>query len=167
MADEKIIRFKVKSSQLDFEYEGNEEFVGTSLLDFIKDLTDIHKTLPPITETPPPQKGPQGDLPPAGGSNINQSLVTIAKNLNVKTGTDLTLAACVYLTFSARKEIFTRDEILATMKTATTYYNRNIRSNLGQSLNTLLSQKKIHQQADLVYALTTQTRDEMELKLAN
>jgi len=76
------------------------------------------------------------------------------------------MAAAAHLTFAAKKDTFSRKEILTEMKDATTYYNANMSSNLGKALDTLVKAKRLNQVKVGVYALSASERSTLEAKLA-
>ncbi len=167
MTNEQSIKLRLKTAQVEIEYEGSEEFLRSDLLRLITEVAEIHKTNPPI-ETPAQQGNEtQSGISSSNNSTINLSVKSIATKLSAKTGSDLTLAACAYLSLSSNRDTFSRKDILDAMRTAANFYKNSYNNNLNKYLDGLIKANKILQQANDVYALRDQVRSEMESKLAN
>ena len=91
---------------------------------------------------------------------------TIAAHLNASTGAELAIAAAAHLAHAKKKDTFTRQEINAEMKSATTYYNANMSTNLTKTLNTLIKNKRLNQVTKGVFALSAGEKKSLESKLA-
>lgn len=160
MSDEQTIKIKLKTAHVEIEYEGSEDFLRSDLLGFITKIAEIHKMSPPIHT-------PQQGTAPSGTATINLSVNSIATKLKVRKGPELVLAACAYLAIVENRTNFRREEILESMKTATTFYKKSYGSNFSHYLDRLVKNGKILQQSKGVYALSAQVRSEMELKLGS
>jgi hypothetical protein len=90
---------------------------------------------------------------------------SIAAKLDVKSGSDLVLAACFAITRSNVTSC-SRTEILAEMRRATSYYKTSDKNNLSKYIKTLLKDKKILEQSSGSYALSAATRTDLEAKVA-
>lgn len=64
------------------------------------------------------------------------------------------------------KSSSTRAEILAEMKTASNYFNKNKASNLSSSLKTLVKAKRLHEGKPGNYCLSAAERKQIEAKIA-
>src|SRR3989304_1757042 len=130
MSDEPIIKLKLKTAHVEIEYEGSEGFLRSDLLGLITEFAEIHKAHPPIER--PAQQGSETQLgiSSSGSTAINLSVKSIAAKLNVKTGPDLTLAACAYLALAANRDTFSRKDILDSMRTAANFYKKSYNNNL-------------------------------------
>jgi hypothetical protein len=165
MAENQVIKLKLKTANVEIEYEGGEDFLRSELMGFITEVAEVHKENQPIGTTIQ-----QTNTPPAGvtsGGTINLSVNSIAAKLTVTTGPDLVLAACADLTLALNRDTFSRKDILDSMKTASTYYKKSYSNNFSNYLDGLVRNDKVLQQANDVYALHTQTRSEMESRLGN
>ncbi|MFG6532124.1 MULTISPECIES: hypothetical protein [unclassified Sulfitobacter] len=87
--------------------------------------------------------------------------------MDAKTGPELVISALAQLELVQGKASSTRTEILAEMKSATTYYNQTMRSNMTKSLARLTSAKRINQIAKDTYALSANERKQLEAKVAD
>jgi hypothetical protein len=87
-------------------------------------------------------------------------------HLGATSGPELAIAAAARLTFVKKQDKFTRREIDTEMKSATTYYSKNMSSNLSSSLTTLVKGKRLNQIEKDVYALSANEKATLEVKLA-
>jgi endoglucanase Acf2 len=89
-----------------------------------------------------------GDDPANNHKDVTQkdavkgTVAAIAGQLSVKTGPDLIIAAAAKLTLVDGKDTFSRDELIAAMKTATSYYKKSDVNNLSSYLNTHFDNKR-------------------------
>jgi hypothetical protein len=163
MSNEQSIRLKLKTAYVEIEYEGSEDFLRSDLLRFVAEVAEIHKANPPMGALPQPTSAPES----SGIPTVSLSVNSIAAKLEGKTGRDLILASCAYLTLAANRETFGRKDILESMKTAATFYKKSYESNLSSYLARLVKDNKILQQDTDVYALPVHVRNDMESKLGN
>ena len=163
MPTEQLIKVHLKTAQVEIEYEGNESFLQTEMLTFIKQIAEIHKNTPPLSSP----SGSKIEGIPTDDQGINLSVSSIASKLIVESGPDLILASCAYLSLVKKQETFTRKNILDSMKLATTYYKKSYSSNLSSYLDRLIKDDKILQQANDVYALSVQIKNVMVSKLGS
>jgi hypothetical protein len=84
--------------------------------------------------------------------------MTIAAKLAANTGPKLLMAAAAHLGLVAKKETFTRDEILEQMKSATGYYKSTYVGNLTKSVGTAIKDGNLSEHSKNVYALTPSTQ---------
>ena len=97
---------------------------------------------------------------------VDHSTNTIAAHLGASSGPELAMAAAAHLAFVKKQDKFTRREIDAEMKSATTYYKRNMSSNLSSELNALVNGKRLNKIQKDVYAFSANERSVLEAKLA-
>jgi len=130
----------------------------------MQSMVDMHRAqfLGPATG------GEAGNGEQTSGENNNASATTrtIAAGLVVKSGTDLVLAACLKSS-RQNKPQYGRKEILDAMKEATGYSKGSYTNNLSTALSTLVKQGKLLEQAKEVYALSVNTKKELEARLQN
>ncbi|MBI3175106.1 MAG: hypothetical protein HYZ25_15375 [Chloroflexi bacterium] len=164
MSDEKIVKLKLKTSHVEIDYEGSEEFLRSELLSLITEVAEIHRENPPIG-IPQRVDASKGNATGEAQSTINLSMKSIAAKLSIETGTDLALAACAYLAIVKGLDTFNRKDILESMKSAANFYKQTYRSNLSSYLDALIKDGKLLHQANEVYALQAQVKNEIEAKL--
>lgn len=163
---EEIAKIRLKIGQLEVEYEGKASFLQDELLNLMEKLTGFytkHKEAIPI-EPSQAQTGGAGSGSSLG--EFDHSTNTIATHLNATSGPELAIAAAAYLAHVKKKDTFTRQEINNEMKSATTYYNANMSTNLSKALNTLVKSKRLNQVSKGVYALSATEKKALEAKLA-
>lgn len=78
-------------------------------------------------------------------SKLQMSTSTIANRLNASSGKDLVLAACTHLAFIKGHENYERKNILAEMKTASSYYKKNYSKNLTTILQRLVKASALNE----------------------
>jgi hypothetical protein len=117
-----------------------------------------------------PAAAPSGTAEQSGAgsspSDQSYSTNTIAAHLSVTSATELAIAAVAHLAFVKKQAKHTRREIDAEMKSATTFYNKNMSSNLSSSLTTLVKARRLNQIEKDVYALAGPERATLGAKLA-
>jgi hypothetical protein len=92
---------------------------------------------------------------------------SIAAKIGAKSGTDLLEAAAGHLALFAKKETFSRQQLLDEMKGATAYYNKNYSSNLSGYIKRALKDDLLAETATNCYALTAAARTGLEKKIAD
>jgi len=165
MINEQTIKLKLKTAQVEIEYEGSEIFLRSDLLRIITEIAEAHKSNPPIETANQQVPDMELDSTPSSGTDFKSSVRSIATTLNVKSGPDLILATCAYLTLVAKRDTFGRNDILQEMKKAANFYKKSYNNNFSNSLVRLLLDKKIHEQEKNILALPDQIRNDMEIKL--
>ncbi|WP_439560715.1 hypothetical protein [Roseinatronobacter sp.] len=161
------IRLKVGSMEL--EYEGDPSFLDGGIEALLASMGDLAVRVPDTslqshvgkTEETQPNRTEQ-----VASDSFNFSTNTIAAHLDAKSGSDLVICAMTNLELVQGKTSSSRAEILAEMKSATTYYKNTMSNNLSKSLSTLLKDKRINQVAKDSYALSATERKQVEAKVA-
>lgn len=153
-------KIRIRIGDTEIEYEGSDDFLRDELPGLLRTVTELHRAKPPAV-------GGGGASPPPAGTALGITTGTIAARLQVKTGSDLALAAAARLTFGLSKDTFSRQELLAEMKTATTYYQKNYSGNLTKALKTLIAKTKLKETGTNAFSLTATARTEMEDVLAD
>lgn len=142
-------KLKIKMGHIEFEYEGDAQFD----MDAIKGLFTHLESFVGVTPAAAFDSSPAA-ADHAGASNgsaeggdqelINLAANTVAARLNVKTGSDLAIAAAATLQLSQGLESFTRKQLLEAMQSAKTYYKTSMGSNLTKTLDVLISSKRVN-----------------------
>ena len=165
MPNDQTIKLKLKTANVEIEYEGSESFLRSELLTLVAKVADVNLTVSPIGASSPHEDNPHPNATPDNTPTINLSVMSIASKLKVTNGPELALAACAHLTFVNKRDTFSRKEILKSMQAAASLYKQSYGSNLSQMLDRLIRGNKILQQNSDVYALHYQVRSDMEAKL--
>ncbi|WP_210164173.1 hypothetical protein [Bradyrhizobium sp. Ec3.3] len=155
-------KIKIKIGEIEIEYEGDASFLKNDLLGIFKELSNTNEHLL-VTPKPTREKAHDSHGAKSAGKH---STVTIATLLKAKTGPDLVTVAAAYLHFSQGKSEFTRAEILAAMKTATGYWQKNYTGNLSTSLEGLTKADKLRVVKEGVYSLPADETKRLEAVLA-
>lgn len=132
---------RVKFGSVEIECEGEETFVKSQILFMVEKFSkmDIPETATSIDS-----------VKKIGGSSV--SVATIAQKLNETDGSGILFASCIYLTNSG-KTSFSRDEIINSAKTATTFYKNSIFKNMSAYLKTLCKAGKLNDVGSGNYSL--------------
>jgi hypothetical protein len=152
MADASI---RIKLGQLEVEYQGDASFLKKDLLETVKELLALQ-----IVEQSSSENGG------GAGGRFDHSTDTIANILGAKRGPDLMMAAAAHLHFVKGKETFTRNEIIAEMRTASGHWKSSYLANMTTNLNGLKSKERLRQISQGTYALSNKERQALGAKLA-
>ena len=175
-AEPQIAKIKLKVGSMELEYEGDPSFLTGGIEALLVTMGGLVGKVPdypspapdPAAQEPPSNgKGNGGGARAACGAAFTYSTNTIAAHLDAKTGPELVICALAQLELVQGKSSSTRTEILAEMKSATTYYNKNMSSNMTKILAGLTSGKRINQIGKDTYALSASERKQVEAKVAD
>lgn len=161
-----IGKLHFKLGKLEIEFEGRESFLINDLSIVLTTLTGFYKEhiaeqLPDLsTDTAMDKSSIDKD------HKFDFSTSTIASRMDATSGPDLIIAASAFLTFVKNEDEFSRTAILDEMKTATSFYNKNMASNLNPNLESLVKSKRLNETATSTYALTVNEKDAVEKILA-
>ena len=157
-------KIRIKIGSVELEYEGSDDFLKEEL----PLLLDKLYALAPASA----DRGQSGsdfrDENDGVGSGVgasNSSVGTtssIAADLQAKTGSDLALAAAIRLALGLGKSSFSRKELLTEMQSATSYYNKNMSSNLSKMLTAMVKDKTVREVAKDTFSLSADKKREME-----
>ena len=170
-----VAKIKLKVGSMELEYEGDPEFLTGGIEALLETMGGLVGKVPAETPPPPahaatsqPASANGGAAPtPAQSGAVSFSTNTIAAHLDAKTAPELIICALAQLELAQGKRSSTRNEILAEMKGATTYYNGNMSSNMSKNLGNLTKGKRINQIAKDTYALSANERKQLEAKVAD
>lgn len=167
-----IAKIKLRVGSMELEYEGEPSFLTGGIEALLVTMGTLAEKIPgePTPEAEAIKRVPQATSEENGASSTGKfsfSTNTIAAHLEAKTGPDLAICAIAQLELVQGKSSSTRSDILAEMKSATSYYSETIRSNLSATLSNLTRSKRINQVGKDTYALSATERKQLEAKLAN
>jgi hypothetical protein len=160
-------KLRIKIGEVEIDYEGTEEFLKQELPQLLKTAMELHKASGTVASGASGSKAASSSAGKIGGAFPRLSTASIAAKLSVGSGPDLILAAAAQMTFVAKKETFSRQELLKEMQNASGYYKKTYSNNLTKYLNGAIADQKITETATNVYALSAKTRAELEAKLAD
>lgn len=164
--DGESAKIRIRIGAIEIEYEGKASFLQDELLNLVQNVVGFyaeHKAAIPVVAPLDEAKSASSGRSPA---DLDQSTNTIAGRLGATSGSELAIAAAARLALVNRKDKFTRKEIDTEMKSATTYYGKNMSSNLTSSLNTLVKGKRLNLVGKDIYALSATEKLALEAKLA-
>ncbi|NVK08492.1 MAG: hypothetical protein HWD89_05525 [Tenacibaculum sp.] len=151
---------RIKIGSIEIEYEGTEDYLKNDLPSLIDKLVAL-KGIPmeePATESNNGNDENANDTKDvANNTQLQMSINSISAKLNVKSGSDLIIAACAHLVLVQNRETFQRQDILNEMKKASNYFKSSHRGNLTTSLKTLVTNHKLIERKTGTYALPATT----------
>jgi hypothetical protein len=157
-------KLRIRIGEVEIDYEGTEEFLKQELPQLLKTAMELHRAAGADNKS-----GSSGSSDGRKGGAGVPALTTgsIAAKLNATSGLDLLLAAGAHLTLVAKKETFSRQELLTEMQNASGYYKKSFSKNLTSYLNSALTDQKLTETAKNIFALSAKTRAELEGQLAD
>lgn len=160
-----MVKVRIKTINLEIEYEGNLSFLEKSLLGLAKDFGNlkIEDQIKNPIEIQHSQHS-QNNLPQGA---LTLSTNDIAAELEVKKGPELVIASMAKLYFVDGKRTFSRDQILEEMKQASNYFEANHRKNLSNSLLRLSNHKRIKSPSKHIYSLSAEEIKKLEPVIVN
>ena len=159
-------KLKIRVGAIEFEYEGDSDFSQEA----IKDLFSHIETLSSSSVASAPRRAadaPENESPPPEQPRLKLHVSSIASKISAETGPELAVSAAAYLQIVEGKEKFTRHELLATMKLATSRYKQAMSGNLSNILSSLINGQKFNQVANDTYALNIKEMQSLEAKLSD
>ena len=157
-----VARIHLKIGDLEVEYEGGESFLRDDLSTILDAMAECLKEhgIVRVSDSP-------SDAKEIGGAThrdleLDLSTATIISRMNAETGPELAMAAATNLTLVENVNTFSRADILAAMKKATSYYKASMGSNLTGTLKRLVKTNRLNENAANVYALTVNEKKKME-----
>ncbi len=161
-----LVKVSWKLGNIELQYEGNESFLKTELPKLFHELLEIYKSGSKDGELEPPvMEKPITETP--SGKKLELSVNTIATKLKMKGRKNLVMAACLYLALVEEKAVFSRNEILEAMKTATHFYTENSKKSLSQYIISLIDQGYLLERSQGVFAIEGGTLRDLQNVLAN
>lgn len=166
--DADVAKIRVKMGAIEIEYEGKASFLESGLQNILNGLAAFHSNHQEIITSRDVEQTPNGEAleRTASGLSLEMSTNSLAAHLGASKGSELIIAAAAHLTFVAKRDTFTRQELLDEMKSATTYFTPNVRSNLSSMLDNLQKAKRLNQPRTGVFALGANERTSLEARLA-
>jgi hypothetical protein len=149
------------------DYDGTDEFIKHDLLGLISSISEIvaKSGFTVETETDETKDDPKGKKGGKGQKPSQLSTGSIASRLKVESGPDLIIAACAHLAFDKSAAACKRDEIVAQMKTATSYYKKSYLANLTSYLVRLVRTDKLVEGSTGEYALKAEFAQKLKEQL--
>lgn len=133
-----MARVKLKYGEIELEYDGPEDFLKAELTNLIGAVSSLHKVTPPTKDA---DNGGGGGGGGDGGGETSVS--TIAQQLDVKSGSDLIMAAALSLARSG-KQNFSKKDLRACMRQATVYWKAAYASNFDTYVSRLVKKGRLN-----------------------
>jgi hypothetical protein len=159
-------KIRIRVGSMELEYEGDPSFLTGGIEALLTTMGDLSGRMPPemvLAKTPLPGNGA---TPPAAGGSFTFSTGTIAAHLDAKSAPELVICAMAQLELVQNKASYSRSDILAEMKAAPNYFDKNMVSNMTYSLGSLIKAKRIKEITTNIYALSASERKKVEAKVA-
>lgn len=161
-------KIRIKMGEVEVEYEGSQEFLKAelpALLDVVSKLYGTRRS--PVDGADAVSHGARNGVQARdAGARSPGTTAAFAAKLAVKSGPDLMLAAAGKMAFADGLDVFSREQLLSEMKSATTFYRESFRKNLTQNLATLLK-KEFNEVSSGKYALAQSAKASLEAKLGS
>lgn len=153
-------KIRIKLGPVEVEYEGSEAFLKKELLDILKTVTEYARSMGTVVEL-----GESKD--DKGGQNVVKlSTKSIAAKLSSSNGPDIVIAAAAHLAFAKQHDVFSRQQILKEMQTASGYYRTSYGANLSSYLKTLLKNGTMTEPSTGNFSLSAKARKDLGGRLA-
>ncbi|MFS2047475.1 hypothetical protein ACEN9J_38175 [Variovorax sp. Varisp41] len=163
-----VSKIKIKLGPIEVEYEGSEDFLRVelpALLSAVAELYQKSNIAPPTTnDAAAPLQQPAPASVDAG--QLQMTTGTIAARLQVKSGSELVLAAAAHLALVKRLPTFSRQTLIDEMRTATSHFKQTYVNNLSRALYTLTKESKLNEPSKNTYALTAAAEKDLRASLA-
>lgn len=165
-------KISVNVGSLSIEFEGTEDFIKSNLLDFVKEVTQLLSESASIENqvggsmntNSKSQNSNPADAKQVG-NKLDMSTATIMSKINGSSAPDLTLSAAASLTYVQGQATFSRNELLAEMKTATSFYTDSMSSNFSKTLGRLVKEGKFVQKGNQNYAIHNSIGTQLQAQL--
>ena len=155
-------KIRIKVGGVEVECEASESFLKGELPELLKAVSSLYESSGKLPEN----SGSSSETDAGVVKTMHGAVTTFASRLNVKSGSELIVAACARLTFALNKGDFTRDEIADEMRLATGYFKKSYIGNMTKYLVTLIKGDELVQPSDNKYALSPTKRKALEQQLA-
>jgi hypothetical protein len=166
-------KIKIKLGAIEIEYEGSETFLKEELPQLLSAVSELYAKSRKSFDSEPEYKSMNsGNSEPSVLLSLPQSDTklelttgTIAGKLKVNSASDLLMAAAAQLRFVQNLHVFTRENLITEIKSATAYYKPGHLKNLSQTLNTLVKGGKLNEQSKNKFALTASSLKDLEPRI--
>lgn len=159
-------KVRIKVGDVEIEYDGDAAFLKQELPKLLSAVMELHPSRAARGDAP--DKGQTKHKAPDGVGHFSLTTNSIAAHLDAKSGSDLLEAAAAHLVLVEKIEPFSRAQLLAAMKSATSYYSKNHASNLSRYIKQAIQKDgPLSERAKNSYALSASARKSLEQKLAD
>lgn len=163
-------KIKIRVGAIEVDYEGDPAFLTNGLNGLIKNLADIHQTIPasmPVAQSTETVNAPTPTANKNGQSSIGLSTKSIAARMDADGGPELAICAMAHLELVKGLESYERKSILDEMKTATGYYNSNMSGNNAANIASLVKNKRVTEVGTGKFCLSAAEKKKVEAAIAD
>ncbi len=161
-----VTKIRIKLGIVEIEYEGDENFFKEELPQILTEISRLAKETGIDIASDCLNPSSEHALPEKTNNNIIGTTSTIAAKIGGSSGQELIIAAAARITFVEQNDTFTRERLIAEMKTAPAYFKPSYVNNLSRYLSKLIKSGKIIEIKANTYTLAAKTRTELENRLA-
>jgi hypothetical protein len=159
-------KIKIKMGAIEIEYEGSEQFLKDELPALLSAVSELYKSSASLISKNDNNASSETSTASVVESKIQGTTATLAAKLGGGSGPELVMCAAARLTFVLGKDKFHRKELLAEMKTASSYYKSAYMNNLSKLLSSLLKSGKLMEPSTDNYSLSADSLQGIGAKLA-
>ena len=160
--DAERVNLRATLGHLTVEVDASRSFIRNDFLEVLRDLQELAVAAPGTTLANVYAESPADS---SGEPRLDLTTGSIAAALNVRTGSELAVAAAAKLTLVDGRQRFSRRDLMAEMRTAGSYFKKTYSSNFSNYLNTLLKERRLIESSAGVFALAEATRREIQQSL--
>lgn len=158
-------KIKIKMGAIEIEYEGSEQFLKDELPALLSAVSELYKSSASLISKIDNNSLSETSTAAIVASKIQGTTATLAAKLGGGSGPDLAICAAARLTFVLNKDKFHRKELLAEMKTASSYYKSTYMSNMSTLLSGLVKSGKFMEPSTDNYSLSADSLKSIGAKL--
>lgn len=158
-----VAKMRLKTKGVEFEWEGEVEFLKTEVPDLIAALIDAIGQR--VTEPDEGEGAEQIDASNHSAQNKTFTTSSLAARVQPATAAELVKVALAKLQISDGIEPASRKQIHDEMKTAPKYYRPSMGSNLTKTIDGLLAQGEINEPSNGHFALSHDAQQKFSEKV--
>lgn len=161
-------KLRIKIGDVEIDCEGTEDFLKQELPQLLTTAMELRKAVGKPQISPNNDKHAQGGIGTGSSEVPSMTTAAIAARIGVNSGSGLLKAAAAHLTLVKGVASYSRQQLLAEMQSATSYYKKNYSPNLSKYIKTALQKEGfLSETATNSYALTAAASAALEADLAN
>src|SRR5215813_11515793 len=147
-----MTKLAVKCGDVEFEYDGPEEFLKQELLNFVREIAKLRTAMPAELS--------HGGRRQSSGRGLT-SVSTLAQKLKVKNGSELIIAAALSYHLSGTLS-FTKKNLRDRVKEATAFYKSSYANNFDNYVARMVKKGRLSHTGGDNYALPDQEASRLE-----
>lgn len=161
-------KLRIRIGEVEIDYEGTEEFLKQELPQLLKTAMELHKASGGSSEPGRTTSGSASAHRGAAPKKLTLTTASIAGQFGGASGAELLQAAAAHLVLVKGSETFSRQELLAEMKSAPAFYKSSYSGNLSNYIATAIQKDgPLAETGKDTYTLKAAARKTLEAKLAD